>query len=372
MLSFDPFASPDIDMHCLHGGDTSWIRNQSIMRPRAWCVGLLGWIACAFMAVAQAADVRSIRVTCPLCEDDFKFRLVLDELRSGLRLDFKQFGSVHSPAELPECPRCGLVLPDGGRDELSRDELQRLRELIKSDRYAMAREETSYFRLAVIHEALDRPPEDIAFAYVAASWQVDEEPVRCQVYLARALAWYETFLAQSTADSQARARAMLLRAEILRRLARFEEAKEYLAEIAPHPSMARQVEQNIIQQQRDLVAAYDDEPHVAIADDARVDVALRVTTPGARGVRPEFTADARLPAFPSGPYASRVSGSVTVQLSVSRSGYVVGWQVKSATAEVFTKAVLRSVRDWTFDPDRLDGVPSPVQMECTVYFGLEG
>ena len=323
-------------------------------------------------ALARAEDVRKIKVECPLCEDEFKFKLVLEELRSGLRLDFKQFGSVHSPAEVPECPRCGLVLPDGGRGELSDAELDTLRELIKSDRYKTAREETSYFRLAVIYETLQRPPQDIAFAYVAASWQVDEEPVRCQIYLARALAWYETYLVRPEPTSPARTRAMLMRAEILRRLARFAEAREYLDEIAHHPALARQVDQNIIQQQRDLVAAKDDEPHVAIADDARVDVALRVTTPGSRGLRPQLTTEARLPAFPSGPYAARVSGAVTLQLSVTRSGYVVGWQVQSATAEAFAQSVLRSVRDWTFDPNRLDGAPSPVQVECVVHFGLDG
>jgi TonB family protein len=333
---------------------------------------LVAWVALVAVAFAGAADERRIEVECPLCEEEFRFTFVLQEMRSGLRLDFKQFGCVNSPAELPECPRCDLVLPDGGRDELSRDDLAILRELIKSDRYRTSREETSYFRLAVILEALGRPPQDIAFAYVAASWQVDEEPVRCQIYLARALAWYDTYLAKPEPTSPARTRAMLLKAEILRRLARFAEAREFLAEIVHHPAMARALEQNIIQQQRDLVAAKDDEPHVAIADDARVDVTLRVTTPGSRGLRPALTPDTRLPAFPSGPYAARISGAVTVQLSVSRSGYVVGWQVKSATAEAFAKSVLRTVRDWTFDPDQLDGAPSPVQVECVVYFALEG
>jgi len=334
---------------------------------------LVAMLALAAVAgVGRAQDVRRIRVECPLCEDDFKFRLVIQEMRTGLRLDFKQFGCVNSPAELPECPRCHLVLPDGGRGELSRAELDVLRDLVRSARYETAQGETSYFRLATIYETLDRPPEEIAFAYVAASWQVDEDPVRCQIYLARALVWYETYLARSEPPSPARTRAMLLRAEILRRLARFAEAKNYLDELSYLSAMAGQREQNIIQQQRDLVAAQDDEPHLAIADDARVDVSMRVTTPGARGLRAELTKGSLLPTFPSGPYASRVSGAVTVQLSVSRSGYVVGWQVKSATAEAFSQSVLRSVREWTFNPDLLDGAPSPVQMECIVFFGLEG
>ena len=333
-----------------------------------WCV-----LAVIFLIQPLfAQDVRKIRVGCPLCSHTFTFKLVLQEMRTGLRLDFKQFGSRHAPAELPECPKCGFVVPDGGRDDLSSDELDKLRELVRSERYESARDESSYFRLAIELETLRRPPQDIAFAYVAASWQVDENPIRCQIYLARALSWYDVYLSSHDAMSPARMRAMLLKAEILRRLGRFEEAKEYLAELAFHPAMARPCEQNIIQQQRDLVSARDDEPHVAIADDARVEVSMQVTSPGARSLKPKLTGDARLPAFPSGPYASRVSGIVTVQLSVTRSGYVISSQVKSATAEVFAKSVLRTVRDWTFDPDRLDGAPSPVQMECTVYFGLEG
>ena len=326
----------------------------------------------ASCSAAFGQETRKIRVQCPLCEDRFTFKLVLQEMRTGLRLDFKQFGSQHAPAELPECRKCGHVLVDGGRNELDRDELERLRGLMKSDRYVAARDESSYFRLAIELETLGRPPEEIAFAYVAASWQVDEQPILCQVYLARALTWYDNYLARPEPVSPARVRAMLLRAEILRRLARFTEAQEYLQELAYHPAMARQAEQNILQQQLDLVAARDDEPHVAIADDARVDVAVRVTTPGARAIRPALTPNVRLPAFPSGPYASRVSGAVTLELSVTRSGYVVGWQVRSATADAFTKAVLRSVREWTFDPARLDGAPSPVEVECVVHFGLEG
>lgn len=338
----------------------------------AWLAALFVSVATMALRVEAAPEVRKLRVECPLCADVFSYRFALDEMRTGLRLDFKQFGSVNAPAPLPECPRCGFVFPDGARGELDDDEIEKLRGLVKTDRYAIARQETSYFRLAQVLESLGRPPQDIAFAYVAASWQVDEEPVRCQIYLARALAWYDNYLGRSEPVTPARTRAMLLRVEILRRLGRFEEAKEYLDEIAHHPAMAPQNEQNILQQQRDLVAARDDEPHVAIADDARVNVALNVTTPGARSLRPELTPDARLPAFPSGPYAARVSGMVTLQLSVTRSGYVVNWQVKSATAEVFAKSVVRSVRDWTFDPARLDGAPSPVQMECTVYFGLDG
>ena len=342
------------------------------LRAVSWLRAILCVAVAIVTAGGLAGESRKIRVECPLCADRFTFRFQVQELRSGLRLDFKQFGCTNSPTDLPECPQCGLVLPTTGGDDLTADEREALRELMKSDRYRAARDETTYFRLAIVYETLRRPPEDVAFAYVAASWQVDEELVRCQIYLGRALAWYDNYLARSEPVSPARVRAMLLRAEILRRLARFEEAKDYLADLGYHPAMAGQVEQNILQQQRDLVAAKDDEPHVAIADDAHVDVTLRVTTPGARALRPELTQDARLPTYPSGPYAARISGAVTVQLSVTRSGYVVDWKVKSATAEAFSKSVLRSVRDWTFDPARLDGAPSPVQLECTVYFALEG
>lgn len=324
------------------------------------------------VAAAEAGERRKLRMQCPLCDDSFTFRIVPQELRTGLRLDFKQFGNQETPAPLPECRKCDFVLVDAGHGELSSREIELLRELVGSERYEAAREETSYFRLAVALEKLGRPPEEIAFAYVAASWQVDESVVRCQIYLARALAWYETYLAQSAAISAARVRAMLLKAEILRRLGRFAEAEEFLADLAYHPAMKHPMEQNIIQQQRDLVAAQDDEPHVAIADDARVEVSLAVITPGARSIRPALRPDVRLPTFPSGPYASRVSGSVTLQLSVTRSGYIAGWKVKSASAEVFARSVLRSVHEWTFVPELLDGAPSPVQMECTVHFGLEG
>lgn len=365
-------TSPDFDMHVVRPARAGAARSRACLDLQAVRGALLAVGLVIFGTTTHGQDVRRIEVECPLCEDTFRFKLVVQEMRTGLRLDFKQFGCVDSPAQLPQCPRCDLVLPDGGRDELDDDQLAVLRELIKSDRYRTACEETSYFRLAVVLEALARPPQDIAFAYVAASWQVDEEPVRCQIYLARALAWYDIYLEKPEATSPARVRAMLLKAEILRRLGRFAEAKNFLEDLVHHPAMARQIEQNIIQQQRDLVLAKDDEPHVAVADDARVDVTLNVTTPGARSIRPELTSEARMPAFPSGPYAARMSGAVTVQLSVTRSGYVVGWQVKSATAEAFAKSVLRSVRDWTFVPERLDGAPSPVQMECIVYFGLDG
>lgn len=329
-------------------------------------------LALVASCVAGAEEVQWIRARCPVCDDKFKYRLVMQELRSGLRLDFKQFGNPHSPTALADCKKCGFVIPDGGRDGLDRDQSAVLKEMVRSDRFKAAEDETSYFRLALALEALGRPPEDIAFAYLAASWQVDDEPIRCQVYLARSLSWYDMFLDRPEPATPARVRAMLLKAEIMRRLGRFAEAGEYLADLAYHPAVASQAHQNIIQQQKDLVDARDDEPHLAVADDASVALSVRVVTPGSRALTPKLAPDSRLPAFPSGPYAARVAGAVTIELSVTRSGYVVGWQIRSSTASAFSSSVLRSIRDWTFDPERLDGAPSPVQIECTVYFDLEG
>jgi len=61
-----------------------------------------------------------------------------------------------------------------------------------------------------------------------------------------------------------------------------------------------------------------------------------------------------------------------VQLSLTRGGYVAGWKVRAATAAVFAQSVERSLQDWAFDPALLDGAPSPLEVECTVFFRLDG
>jgi len=165
-------------------------------------------------------------VKCPIGGKSFTHTTTASYSIWGYRPDGKPYGSWEFPLEMPKCPGNGLVV----FDRFTKEEIERLETLVESAEYrAMRDKETSYFLAAWLMKGLGRPPINVAWVTVQASWQADGQPELKKRY-------------QSLYVDQIRALArsgdgvdwLLMQARAvngLRELGRFDEAKALLASL---------------------------------------------------------------------------------------------------------------------------------------------
>jgi len=129
------------------------------------------------------------------------------------------------------------------------EELALLRGLVAAADYKHLPADTpSYERLARLYEGLERPAFEIGQAYLKASWQVEDQAERNRVLLEKSRKWFEKYLANAPNTDKSRLPAQFLRGELLRRVEKFQEAKEQFIrlgkskeyESAPFPTMIAQ------------------------------------------------------------------------------------------------------------------------------------
>ena len=82
-------------------------------------------------------------------------------------------------------------------------------------------------RLGKIWKHLKKPPQDIAWLYLKASWQVENDEKRHRAYLAESVIWLTAFLSSNPTRDEAWKTAAYLRGELLRQLQMFEEGKAH-------------------------------------------------------------------------------------------------------------------------------------------------
>lgn len=167
---------------------------------------------------------------CPVGGKSFTYTTTASYSIWGYRPDGKPYGSWEFPMEIPKCPGNGLVIFDKFTDE----ETDRLKTLVESAEYrAMRDSETSYFLAAWLMKGLGRPPINIAWMTVQASWQADDRPElkrRYQtLYVDRIRALTRSGDGVDWLIMQARA------VNGLRELGRFDEAKALLASLDLKP-----------------------------------------------------------------------------------------------------------------------------------------
>ena len=76
------------------------------------------------------------------------------------------------------------------------------------------------------------------------------------------------------------------------------------------------------------------------------------------------------PVYPEVALAARVESSVQVEALIDVKGRVV--EVRALHGQpLFCEAAIEAVRQWTYTPTLLDGVPTPVLMTITVHFRLQ-
>ena len=77
------------------------------------------------------------------------------------------------------------------------------------------------------------------------------------------------------------------------------------------------------------------------------------------------------PVYPPVAAAARIQGSVVVEAFIDEKGRVTDVQLTRGDA-LFTEAAVKAVRQWTYTPTLLDGVPVSIIMTVTVKFQLAG
>lgn len=141
---------------------------------RRWILSLLalGSVALPTLPASAGFPVPQA-VKCPVGGKSFTHTTTGSYSVWGYRPDGKPYGSWDFPMELPKCPGNGLVV----FDDFSKEEVKRLEALTDSAEYRAIRDrETNYYLAAWTMEKLGRPPINVAWMVVQASWQADDRP----------------------------------------------------------------------------------------------------------------------------------------------------------------------------------------------------
>ena len=245
-------------------------------RHRALRVVALVCATSAFFFVrgAQATRWEDMPITCALCGFEYKSSFPVAYSQRGMRLDFQPLGSSPAPWPLAACPQCGFIQ---FTSDLPEADAAKLRDYVRSSEYkALIETRPTYYRLAKIFEALGKDDLELGHAYLKASWQEergretkDKEIRECleaslkhfRVYLDNGPNDPKETFAEGDGCLSAHQVAQLLKAELLRRFRRFDEARAYLGLLEKLPESQREPAADIIKFQKMLCGYKDSGPH---------------------------------------------------------------------------------------------------------------
>lgn len=158
--------------------------SAALGRSRSAAAGLLLALA---VNNAVASERGVVRLTCPLDGTEFESVQDFSGYAEGQRLDLKKIGPISQPPALARCPHCGFPL---FTKYPTADEAARLRAIVASERFRTeARAATPWFALGVLREELSADPFEIAWTYLQASWEADEDRAAYTRAAAHALKW---------------------------------------------------------------------------------------------------------------------------------------------------------------------------------------
>jgi protein TonB len=78
-----------------------------------------------------------------------------------------------------------------------------------------------------------------------------------------------------------------------------------------------------------------------------------------------------MPAYPPIARAARISGTVVLQATISKSGSIENLRVISGPP-MLTQSAMEAVRTWRYKPYQLNGEPVEVETTVNVVFNLGG
>jgi hypothetical protein len=215
---------------------------------------------------AQAMTVMEQDFVCPIGGETFKQQMAGSGTQFGMFLDTKPYGPIAAPWPLAVCPKNGFVIYKNDYDD---NEKKALTAYVASEEYrAMVRQDTAYYRAAMLMRRVDPNNRDLPLLLLSATWETETDPVRYARYAEAALEAFRALTAKEDAAKleskearQTRLHRRLLIGELLRRLSRFDEASAHFAtletDIADQPAFLK----GIVRYQRELIAARDAAPH---------------------------------------------------------------------------------------------------------------
>jgi len=182
---------------------------------------------CAAAALpAAASTMTGESKVCPVCLADIFHNAQMSASVFDTGLDFRPLGAVVTPSPLPVCSECGFVVHGSSAGPRA---LAAMREITASPRYKALSARSSYYRLAFLYKKTGAHDQaDIGQAYLKASWQEENDPVKLKEDLGLAFFHLNTYMAGIAKGSPEWPVGQYLLAELLRRLSNFSEAKKIL------------------------------------------------------------------------------------------------------------------------------------------------
>ncbi len=161
---------------------------------------------------------------CPVGGESFTQTTPASGTSFGKRTDLKPIGPISAPWTIPQCPTNKFVM---FKDDFSAEELQTYKKIVESSDYkAIAKDSSEYYYLAKLFEKSGKNNQDIAWAYLQASWEMEGDEAR-----KNALNYFNESLSTISAkDKNAEDELIntnLIVGELNRLLGNFKEAKEH-------------------------------------------------------------------------------------------------------------------------------------------------
>jgi len=199
---------------------------------------------------AAASRVSIQTAVCPVCLADFDYRAEMSASVFDTGLDFRPLGMIASPPHLRACGECGFIAP---AETAGPRELAAWREIALSPEYKALAERNAYYRKALIYTRLGgKNSAELANFYLKAAWADAGDKEREKEGLQLALENLSAALEETEYGGRDWAYTQYLRAELLRRLSRFGEARRALAQLRSRRVARDPVLHKLIKYQRVL------------------------------------------------------------------------------------------------------------------------
>lgn len=173
--------------------------------------------------VAASTPV-AVEMTCPYDGTKFRTTVLASWSTWGSDLDLRPTGGLWP---LAECPTNGFVFL---QDKYTEEELERLRPLVLSDEYQVLKTEETYYRAYWLRQRTGASRELTSLTLLQATWQVAHNQEKYARYVGELLDRLPGDIRAET-DQNKVLRLRMLYGELLRRIGRFDEAKDYFQDL---------------------------------------------------------------------------------------------------------------------------------------------
>jgi len=227
--------------------------------PRPIAVLLLALVLAAPGASAKdAPDFYLEQMACPIDGETFTAIVGVNAEYNGQRLDTRRLNASVEPIPLPVCPTSGFVVYRRG---FTPQEIALAQEIVDTSEFrGQVRTGNEYSVAAWLAERLGEPRIAVAHFYLEASWLTERDPVKNKEYLTLAYDWYTAAIEDLEAGSEKWWQVQALRLELLRRLARWEEAQTLAAQIPANQLPTGHSLKRVLLQQQLLIQRRNSQP----------------------------------------------------------------------------------------------------------------